>query len=79
MSEYLDTGVKRIARLAPQYEYGKDQVSAIDRPILFIPPTHQNVASYYPSYATISNASSASDYWTQDDLWNKPHFQNYRE
>ena len=51
-SEYLSTGIRRPAQLAPQYELMTKPRSAIPRPIIFDPPKVQNVPQYYPSYST---------------------------
>jgi hypothetical protein len=49
-SNYLSTGIRRVAHLAPQVEIGTTPVSAIPKPIIFVPPKTKNQPSYYPSY-----------------------------
>jgi len=49
-SEYLSTGIQRLARLAPQVELETTPRSAVPRPIVFVPPKSNTVPSYYPSY-----------------------------
>lgn len=47
--EYNFQVPQRVARLAPQVEYRRDQVSAIPRRINMPPPPVPGVASEYPS------------------------------
>ena len=46
-AEYAMMVPQRVARLAPQYEYRRDQVSAVPRPIHKVPPPVPGVASEY--------------------------------
>ena len=49
-SNYLSTGIRRTAFLAPQVELGTTPRSAIPKPIVFVPPKNPQTPAYYPSY-----------------------------
>lgn len=48
-AHYDNTGVRRVAQLAPQYLSVRESVSSIPRHVQYVPPRVQNVASSYPS------------------------------
>lgn len=65
-SQYLTTGERRVAQLAPQLKLVTEEKSSIQRPVLYTPPKTDNVSSFTPTHTVFADANE--NYCTREEF-----------